>query len=182
MNILIIEDDRILSGTIKQCLMGTYHTEQAFDGEEGILYAKQKIYDVILLDIMLPRKDGYQVLTELRKDKVTTPVLLLTAKDSLNDKINGFEKGADDYLTKPFEQEELLARIKAIIRRSSPNQWKDNQIQCGKLRINLETREAFCQEQELNLQGKQFDLLEYLMRNEKRIITKEQIFNRIWRV
>ena len=115
MKVLIVEDDKILSKTIMQCIEKEFSVEQAYDGEEGVLYAKQYIYDVIILDLMMPRMDGYEVLAELRKDKINTPVLILTAKDGLDDKLKGFGLGADDYLVKPFEREELIARLKAII-------------------------------------------------------------------
>ena len=106
MRILIIEDEKILSNSIKDLLKSEYEIDQAYDGEEAVLYAKQDIYDVILLDLMLPIKNGFQVLEEIRKKKILTPVLILTAKDSLDDKLEGFQKGADDYLTKPFAKEE----------------------------------------------------------------------------
>ena len=116
MKVLIIEDDKILSKTIQQCVKNNYDTDCAYDGEEGILYAKQRIYDAIILDIMMPIMDGYEVLNTLRKEKIFTPVLILTAKDALEDKLKGFRSGADDYLVKPFNREELLARLDAIIR------------------------------------------------------------------
>ena len=125
MRILIVEDEKILSNTIKQSLKDEYEIDQAFDGEEAELYAMQDIYDVIILDIMLPLKNGYEVLETIRKEKIMTPVLILTAKDGLNDKLKGFQKGADDYLTKPFEKEELKARIIAIARRNNPNFYKN---------------------------------------------------------
>ena len=128
MRILIVEDDKILSDTIKQCLKNNYEVEQAFDGEEGVLYAKQDIYDLIILDIMMPILNGYEVLEKLRNDKIFTPVLILTAKDGLNDKVKGFKSGADDYLVKPFEKEELLARIEAMIRRNNRSYYK-NEVQ-----------------------------------------------------
>lgn len=179
MKILIIEDDSILSDTIKQCLQHTYNIEQAYDGEEGILYAEEKIYDLIILDIMLPIKNGYEVLSELRKSSVNTPVLILTAKDSLQDKILGFRSGADDYLVKPFEREELLLRIEAILRRVNGINTK-NTIQFEDLELNLASREAKIKKKILNIQGKQFDMLEYLITYKNTIITKDQIFDRIW--
>ena len=124
MKILIVEDDKILSDTIKQCLKNENEIEQAFDGEEGVLYAMQDIYDVIILDIMMPIMNGYEVLEKIRNKKIFTPVLILTAKDALNDKIKGFKSGADDYLVKPFEKEELLVRIEAMIRRNNRTYYK----------------------------------------------------------
>ena len=179
MKILIIEDDQILSNTIKKCLIKTYDVEQAFDGEEGLLYAEQDIYDVIILDIMMPYKDGYEVLSTMRKGKITTPVLILTAKDSLNDKVKGFDVGADDYLVKPFERDELMARIKAMIRRNNRDFYKD-EISFKDLKLNTSTRKAYINDNELILQGRRFDMLEYLITYQNKLITKEQIFDKFW--
>ncbi len=179
MRILIIEDEKILSNSIKDLLKSEYEIDQAYDGEEAVLYAKQDIYDVILLDLMLPIKNGFQVLEEIRKNKILTPVLILTAKDSLDDKLEGFQKGADDYLTKPFAKEELKARIEAMIRRNNPKFYK-NEITFKDLKIDCNNRKAWINEDEVKLQGKQFDMLEYLIHYQNRIITKDQIFDKIW--
>lgn len=179
MQILIIEDDKILSDTIKQCLKNKYQVEQAFDGQEGVLFANQDIYDVIILDIMMPIMNGYEVLVELRKQKIFTPVLILTAKDALEDKIKGFNSGADDYLVKPFEKEELIVRIDAMIRRNNRNYFK-NELEFEEIKLDLSSRKAFINDNEISLQGKQFDMLEYLLNYKDKIITKEQIFDKIW--
>lgn len=179
MKILIIEDDKILSDTIKQCVQKQYEVEQAFDGQEGVLYGEQDIYDVIILDLMLPMMSGYEVLAELRKNKIYTPILILTAKDGLDDKLKGFEDGADDYLVKPFEKEELLARIKAMIRRNNRTYIKD-EIIFKNLKLDTKTRKSYIDNKEIMLQGKQFDMLEYLINYKNTIITKEQIFDKIW--
>ncbi len=179
MKILIIEDDKILSDTIKQCVQKQYEVEQAFDGQEGVLYGEQDIYDVIILDLMLPMMSGYEVLAELRKNKIYTPILILTAKDGLDDKLKGFEDGADDYLVKPFEKEELLARIKAMIKRNNRTYIKD-EIIFKNLKLDTKTRKAYIDNKEIMLQGKQFDMLEYLINYKNTIITKEQIFDKIW--
>jgi len=120
MKVLIVEDDKILSETIKQCLKDKFDIEQAYDGYDGYVYAKGNIYDAIILDIMMPEMNGYEVLQKLRANNVLTPVLMLTAKDSLKDKVKGLSLGADDYLIKPFEREELIARLEALIR----NKWE----------------------------------------------------------
>ena len=180
MKILIIEDDKILSKTIRQCIKNSYDTDQAYDGEEGILYAKQGIYDAIILDLMMPYMDGYEALSELRKEKIFTPVLILTAKDSLEDKLKGFRIGADDYLVKPFNRDELLARIDAIIRRTNGNYTQENQIVFKDLVMDLNNRKVTVGDQEIILQGKQFDILEYLLNAQNTIITKDQIFDKIW--
>lgn len=179
MKILIIEDDKILSDTIKQCVEKHYEVEQAYDGEEGVLYGEQDIYDVIILDLMLPIMDGYQVLSELREKKIYTPVLILTAKDSLTDKLKGFDNGADDYLVKPFEKDELLARLNAMIRRNNKEYIK-NEISFKDLKLDLKRRKSYIGKNEILLQGKQFDMLEYLINYKETIITKEQIFDKIW--
>lgn len=179
MQVLIIEDDKILSDTIKQCIKGKYQVEQAYDGQEGVLYANQDIYDVIILDLMMPIMNGYEVLVELRKNKITTPVLILTAKDALEDKIRGFNSGADDYLVKPFEKEELIARVDAMVRRNNRSYFK-NELEFEGMKLDLGSRKAYINEQEITLQGKQFDMLEYLINYRDKIITKEQIFDKIW--
>lgn len=179
MNILIIEDDKILSDTIQQCIGKIYQTEQAFDGYDGYMIARENIYDVIILDLMLPEMSGYEVLKKLRENKIYTPVLILTAKDSLDDKLKGFKYGADDYLVKPFEREELLARLDAIIRRTTGS-YKENMLEFKEMKLNLKSRKVWIGEQEIILQGKQFDILEYLINAKNTIITKEQIFEKIW--
>ena len=179
MKALIVEDDKILSDTIKQCIEKKFSVEQAYDGYEGYMLAKENIYDIIILDLMMPEMNGNEVLTKLRKDGVLTPVLILTAKDSIADKVKGLNNGADDYLVKPFEREELLARLDALIRRNN-GFFVDNTIQFKDLKLNPENRKAFIKDKEINLQGKQFDLLEYLINSKNTIITKEQIFDKIW--
>lgn len=179
MKVLIIEDDKILAKTVEQCIGNKYEIDHAYDGEEGILYAKQGIYDAIILDIMLPRLDGYEVLSTLRNDKIFTPVLILTAKDGLNDKIRGFRTGADDYLVKPFNREELIVRLEALIRRSTGN-YSENKIEYKGLILDLNSRKIVADGKEIMLQGKQFDMLEYLINSKNTIITKEQIFDKIW--
>ena len=179
MKVLIIEDDKILSNTVKQCIEKKFNVEQAFDGEEGVLYAKQNIYDVIILDLMLPIMDGYDVLASLRKEKIYTPVLILTAKDGVQNKVRGFNLGADDYLVKPFDREELIARLESMVRRTNGT-YINNTIEFKNLKLNLQTRQAIVNDIILNLQGKQFDVLEYLINYKNTIITKDQIFDKIW--
>ena len=179
MKVLIVEDERTLSDTIKQCICKKFDTEQAYDGYEAYMMAKENIYDAIILDLMLPEMSGYDVLLKLRENKVLTPVLILTAKDTLNDKLKGFNYGADDYLVKPFEREELLARLEAIIRRTN-GAYKQDEIELKDLKLNIKSRRAFIKDKEITLQGKQFDILEYLINSKGTIITKEQIFDKIW--
>lgn len=179
MKVLIVEDDKILSDTIKQCIEKNYSVEQAYDGYEGYMFAKGNIYDIIILDLMMPEMNGYEVLSKLRSNGILTPVLILTAKDSLNDKVKGLNLGADDYLVKPFEREELLARLEAIIRRNNGFFVKDI-LEFKDLKLNLKNRKVYIKDEEIILQGKQFDLLEYLINSKGTIITKEQIFDKIW--
>ncbi len=179
MKILIIEDDKILAKTVEQCLGSKYDVDHAYDGEEGILYAEQEIYDAIILDIMMPILDGYEVLNTLRSKKIYTPVLILTAKDGISDKVKGFRYGADDYIVKPFNREELLVRLEALIRRTNGN-YLENTIEFKNLTLDLNNRKVEADGKEIILQGKQFDVLEYLITSKNTIITKEQIFDKIW--
>lgn len=179
MRILIIEDDKVLAKTVEQCIGSSYDVDHAYDGEEGVLYAKQEIYDAIILDIMMPILDGYGVLSELRNSKIYTPVLILTAKDGISDKVKGFRYGADDFLVKPFNREELVVRLEALIRRANGNYY-DNIIEYKGLVLDLNSRKVQAGEKEIILQGKQFDVLEYLIKSKNTIITKEQIFDKIW--
>lgn len=180
MKVLIVEDDKILSKTIEQCICRKYDTDRAFDGDEGLIYARQNIYDVIILDLMMPIMSGYDVLKKMREEKILIPVLILTAKDGLDDKLKGFRLGADDYLSKPFEREELIARIDALIRRTSGNYSESNTLQFKDLILDLSTRKVKVKEMEIALPGKQFDVLEYLINSKNTIITKDQIFDKIW--
>jgi len=141
MRILIVEDDKILAKTVEQCLSNKYEVDHAYDGEEGVLYAEQGIYDAIILDIMMPIKNGYEVLNAIRAEKIFTPVLILTAKDGISDKVTGFRSGADDYLVKPFNREELLVRLEALIRRTTGN-YTENVIQFEDLILDLNSRSA----------------------------------------
>jgi DNA-binding response OmpR family regulator len=179
MRLLIIEDDMTLANSIGDYLREDFDVDFAYDGEEGLYEAEKDIYDIILLDIMMPEMDGYEVLESLRKEGISTPVIFMTAKDSVDDKIKGLRLGADDYVVKPFFREELLARIEAVLRRSG--RWTDiASIKYKDLTLERKTKRVFLREKEIFLQGKQYDLLEYLLSNKDTILTKEQIFDRIW--
>ncbi len=179
MKLLIVEDDKNLSDTIKQCLKNDYDIEQAYDGYEGYSLASEGIFDAIILDIMMPEMDGYEVLSKLREEKNYTPVLMLTAKEGLESKIKGFNYGADDYLNKPFIREELIARVSALIRRNT-GEYKEKELNFLDLKLNLKNRQVTIKDEVLNIQGKQFDILEYLINSKDTIVTKEQIFDKIW--
>ena len=179
MRLLIIEDDMTLANSIGDYLREDFDVDFAYDGEEGLYEAEKDIYDIILLDIMMPEMDGYEVLESLRKEGISTPVIFMTAKDSVDDKIKGLRLGADDYVVKPFFREELLARIEAVLRRSG--RWTDiASIKYKDLTLERKTKRVFLREKEIFLQGKQYDLLEYLLSKKDTILTKEQIFDRIW--
>ena len=179
MRVLVVEDDKILAKTIEQILSSRYDIDHAYDGEEGLLYAKQNIYDIIILDLMMPRMNGYEMIQELRKIKIITPVLILTAKDGLDDKLKGFRMGADDYIVKPFNKDELIARMEAVLRRTTGN-YGENKLQFNDLVLDFNSRKVFVKDEEIILQGKQFDVLEYLINSKNTIVTKDQIFDKIW--
>lgn len=178
MKILIIEDDKLLSESIAKGLKDDFKCEHAYDGEEGLYLAQSGVYDGIILDIMLPELNGYEVLERLRNSKINTPVLLLTARDSIDDKINGFKKGADDYLVKPFYLEELKMRIFSLLKRNGA--FEENEMLSFKdLKLNLKTHEVTIRDEKLIIKGKNYELLEYLMNNKGAILTKDQIFDRL---
>ncbi len=179
MKLLIIEDDKYLSDTIRETAQSLFEIEQAYDGEEGLFLAEQNIFDIIILDIMMPGLDGYEVLRELRSKNIETPVIMLTAKDGIDDKIQGFKEGADDYMVKPFHREELLLRLEAMVRRAGGH-LKENMLSFKELKLHLKNKTAEINGELVKLNGKQFDLLEYLLNNKNTILTKEQIFDRIW--
>lgn len=168
-----------MSDSILEILSEIGEITQIYDGAEALYEGERGIYDLIVLDLMLPTMPGEQVLTALRNKSIYTPVLILTAKDGLEDKVNGFKNGGDDYLTKPFHREELLLRVQALARRSLGMNGK-NELVIGPLCLELDNRQASFKGNEITLQGKEFDLLHYLMQNQGRIITKDQLFDRIW--
>lgn len=176
--ILLVEDDLSLSNSVFDFLDDYADVMQVFDGDEGLYEAESGVYDLILLDLMLPEKDGFTVLKELREKGVTTPVLIMTAKESLDDKGHGFELGADDYLTKPFYLEELKMRIQALLKRSG--KFDQNTLSFGDVRVNLSTNSTFVGDKEVELLGKEFDLLVYFLQNQNVILPKSQIFDRLW--
>lgn len=176
--ILLVEDDLSLSNSVFDFLDDFADVMQVFDGDEGLYEAESGVYDLILLDLMLPEKDGFTVLRELREKGVTTPVLIMTAKESLDDKGHGFKLGADDYLTKPFYLEELKMRIQALLKRSG--KFDQNTLSFGDVRVNLATNSIFVGDKEVELLGKEFDLLVYFLQNQNVILPKSQIFDRLW--
>ena len=176
--ILLVEDDLGLSNSVFDFLDDFADVMQVFDGEEGLYEAESGVYDLILLDLMLPEKDGFQVLKDLRAKGVTTPVLIMTAKESLDDKGHGFELGADDYLTKPFYLEELKMRIQALLKRAG--KFNENTLSYGDVTVNLSTNSTTKAGKDVELLGKEFDLLVYFLQNQNVILPKTQIFDRLW--
>lgn len=176
--ILLVEDDLSLSNSVFDFLIDFADVMQVFDGDEGLYEAESGIYDLIILDLMLPEKNGFQVLKELREKGISTPVLITTAKESLDDKGHGFELGADDYLTKPFYLEELKMRIQALLKRSG--KFNENTLEYGEIKIDLSTNSTKVNGQEVKLLGKEFELLVYFLQNQNVILPKTQIFDRLW--
>lgn len=179
MRILIIEDDRKIANAIKKGLeQESYAVDIAYDGEDGFGSAMNINYDVIILDRMLPGMDGVEICRALRDNKIKIPIIMLTAKDKIADKVEGLNAGADDYLTKPFSFEELLARLRALMRR--PQEISNNLLQISDLildRVKFEVRRG---KKYLLLSSKEFALLEYMMRNPGRILTKDNIIEHVW--
>lgn len=179
MKILIIEDDRVLARAIASSFTERYTVDQAFDGEEGLFYARQDVYDLIILDIMMPILDGYGVLERLRAEGRSTPVLMLTAKGTRDDRVRGLQLGADDYLVKPFDRDELVLRVEAILRRSMGVRTLDTFVFRG-LVLDPNTKRAAIDGQAVELKGKQYDVLEYLVSHEGQLVSKTQLFDRVW--
>lgn len=179
MKILLVEDDHRISSIIKKGLeQEGFTVDVAFNGESGLEMALSDGFEVIVLDLMLPLMDGLQVCNNLRKQGNQTPVLMLTAKAEISDKVHGLTLGADDYLAKPFAFEELLARIKALGRRSRKQQ-ADTMV-LGDLELNKHSFEVIRAGKSIELSRKEFLLLEYLLQNKNQTVTKEQIINKVW--
>jgi DNA-binding response OmpR family regulator len=179
MRILLVEDNRRLSNSIKASLEDDgYAMDAAYDGVEGQELAEMTTYDVIILDIMLPRRDGLEVCRELRRQRMRTPILMLTARDTIDDRVKGLDSGADDYLVKPFAIEELRARLRALLRRDAPE--KTGILTMANLTLDPATHLAARGDMPIELTAKEFSLLEYFMRNPNRLITREMAENHVW--
>jgi DNA-binding response OmpR family regulator len=177
--ILLVEDNRRLSDSLRMILQDDgYAVDAAYDGIDGEEMGLISGYDVIILDIMLPGKDGLEVCRELRNRRISTPILMLTARDALEDRVVGLDSGADDYLVKPFEVDELRARIRALLRRESPG--KSGTLQVADLELDPATHTVRRGGQPLELTAKEFSLLEYLMRHPNRLITREMAEEHLW--
>ena len=179
MRILIAEDEPdLLDITIKRLKDAGYGVDGCSDGEDAAYYLETTNYDLAILDIMMPKKDGLTVLRERRAAGDSTPIMLLTARDAIGDRVAGLDSGADDYLTKPFSFDELLARVRMLLRRSSPD--KTDILTFSDLTMELSTRRVTRSGKEIELSSREFAILEYLMRNRGNVLSREQIGNHVW--
>lgn len=179
MQVLIVEDDVRLAMALQQILTEKHYlVDIVHDGQAGLDYAVSDIYDVVVLDVMLPKMSGFEVVGEMRRRKNRTPVLLLTARDAVPDRVKGLDSGADDYLTKPFAPAELLARIRALTRRQGEVIFE--KLECGNTRLDLESCELSCGERSIHLSFKEFSILRILMSNPGQVISKETLIAKVW--
>ena len=179
MKILVVEDEKKVGAFIKKGLEeDRYNVEVAFDGDKGEELASQGSFDLIILDILMPKKDGLTMLKELRAKQITTPVLMITAKGSVEDKVKGLDTGADDYLVKPFAIAELLARVRSLLRRGGPE--KSTALTVADLTLDLVSHKAARGENLIELTGKEYTLLEYFMRNTNKVLSRTIISEHIW--
>ena len=181
MRLLIVEDEVRLADTLRQLLNRQGYTADVYyDGVSGLDNAMTGIYDLMVLDVMLPGMNGFQVVKKLREAGVTTPVLMLTAKSDVSDRIHGLDCGADYYLTKPFEPEELLACVRTLLRRSGGQLQESDTLTWGDLSLERTTFTLSCAEREVRLSRREYDLIELLMRNGNQVVTKEQMLVKVW--
>lgn len=179
MRILLVDDDKRFCEIVRRGLEeSSYSVDCVHDGDEGINYAETGIYDLLVLDVMMPGKNGFEVLGRIRQKHIKTPVLMLTAKDTVSDRVKGLDLGADDYLIKPFDFAELLARVRALLRRDG--NVKSVEIRNGDLVVNTATREVFWKDRPVSLTAKEYAILEYLMRHPDVIVTRTMIENHSW--
>ena len=179
MRILLVEDEKKVASFVKKGLEEEYYSvDVAFDGKNGLHLALTGEHDLIILDVMLPHKDGFSILKEIRSEKISTPVLFLTAKDTLSDKVQGLDIGADDYLPKPFAFEELLARVRALLRRHSSQ--KDLILKIFDLSLDTQTHTVTRNNLEIKLTPREYSILEYLMRNKNRVISRTVLSEHVY--
>ena len=179
MQVLVVERDRRLAASLRRSLIESWMAvDVAHDGEEGLAAAASTPYDVIVLDIMLPRLDGLEVTRRLREHRVDTPILMLTARDGVDDRVGGLEAGADDYLVKPFALREVVARLRALARRHVPN--RKAQLTAGKLLLDTAAHTLTVDGREVDLTTKEFAILEYFLLNRGRLLTRSQILEHAW--
>lgn len=179
MKVLIVEDDQAISDALREGLEDeSYAVDAAYDGDEGYRTAMADEYDVIILDIMMPEMNGYEVCQKLRDEGNVTPILMLTAKDQGRDIVQGLDTGADDYLAKPFSFDVLLARIRALLRR--PNEKQAEVLRVGDLTLDPSTKYVFRGDHAINLTSKEYAVLEYMMRNQGKVLSKESFIRHVW--
>lgn len=177
--ILVVEDDKRLAAALEHILREAgYDAEAVHDGEDGLFYARRGAYDVVVLDVMLPRKNGFDVARDLRRAGVNTPILLLTARDAVPDKIEGLDSGADDYMTKPFAPAELLAHLRALTRRRGEVVFET--LSAYGLTLDLTSRELSCGAESIHLSGKEFELARMLIAEPGRVVPKSRIVDALW--
>ena len=180
MRTLVVEDDKkIASFVVNGLKQSGFAVDHCADGESGLLLARATSYDAAIVDIMLPKMDGLTLVQQLRKDNVRIPVIILSAKATVDDRVKGLQAGGDDYLTKPFAFSELLARVQALIRRATQT-TEPTRLVVGDLTLDLLTREVTRANQKIELQTREFSLLEYLMRHAGRVVTKTMILEHVW--
>lgn len=181
MNVLVIEDERNLADAIVKILEDEgYNAEATYDGKAGLTCAKSGLYDAIVLDVMLPAMSGYDMVNQMRHAGVSTPVLMLTARTSTEDKVRGLDSGADDYMTKPFEAPELLARLRALTRRRGD--VLIDEIKFADVSLDLNTHDLACDEKSVHLSGKEFEVMSILMGSNSRVVSKQDLLTRVWGV
>jgi DNA-binding response OmpR family regulator len=182
MRILVVEDEYKLADVIASRLKKEkYEVDVSLDGEDGLYNAECGIYDLIILDVMLPKMNGFEILKEIREEGITSKVIMLTAKSMLEDKLMGLNGGANDYLTKPFHMDELIARVNIQLRQGTESIQKDY-IEFSDLQLNISSSSLLCKSsgESINVINKEFQLLEYFINNPNRILTKEQIYDKVW--
>ncbi|MBE5783550.1 MAG: response regulator transcription factor [Clostridiales bacterium] len=180
MNILLVEDEEKLARFLElELLHEGYRVDKAFDGREGLEKAEQGKYDLLLLDIMLPGINGLEVLRRIRKNS-DLPVIMLTARDAVMDKVTGLDMGADDYITKPFSIEELLARIRVTLRRQNTRKAQESLLSCADLTVDVSRRIVIRSGREIELTGREFSLLQYFLENKTIVLTREQLLEKVW--
>lgn len=179
MNILVVEDERNLADAIVRIASdASYNADAVYDGRSGLRAALGGSYDAVVLDVMLPGMDGYEVVHEMRRQGVATPVLLLTARTSTADKVEGLDAGADDYMTKPFEADELLARLRALTRRRGDVMLDD--VSFADVTLDLATHDLSCGDETVHLSGKEFEVMRILMSSNSRVVSKQDLLSRVW--
>lgn len=181
MKLLLVEDEKRMAQALCEILrLEKYDVDHCADGLEGMYAIESGIYDIVILDVMLPHKNGFEIVKDIREKGIRTPILMLTAKSELDDKVTGLDSGADDYLTKPFMTKELLARLRALGRRQMNINTSDGTLAFGDIELNTQSTVLICGENSVRLSEKEFHILEYLIANQGHILTREQLAVKIW--